>query len=59
MLCFKRRTETYTSARNDEVPAHAAVLREAESHVAASPDISEQLDLEARSVKPKNISVDF
>ena len=44
------RTETYTSARNDEVPAHAAVLWEAESHVAASPDISEQLDLEARIV---------
>ena len=41
--------ETYTSARNDQVLAHVTVLGEAESSVAASPDISEQLHLDTET----------
>ena len=46
---------TYTSTHNDEVLAHFGVIRETESHVAASPDTREKLHLETRGVEPEQI----
>ena len=52
---MKRVQVTYTSAYDDEILAHFGVIREAESHVAASPDTREKLHLETRGVEPEQI----
>ena len=41
-------TITHTATRYDEVPAHAAILREAQRRVAPSPALSEQLQFVSR-----------